>query len=75
MDVEDPNSPSPKLQRIQTTELAKVLSIASDALQNGDDDMVFAGLGQDVVIGGAGDDMLDGDEQDDLVFGDNVDRS
>ena len=26
MDVEDPNSPSPKLQRIQTTELAKVLS-------------------------------------------------
>ncbi len=72
MDVEDPNEPPTRLQRIQTTRLSEVLGIFSEALQNGDDDTIFGNVGRDVIVAGAGDDMADGDEQDDLVFGDNV---
>ncbi|HEY3484924.1 MAG TPA: Calx-beta domain-containing protein [Ilumatobacteraceae bacterium] len=72
MDVRDPNEPSPKLQRIQTTRLSEVLAVFSEALQNGDDDTIFGNIGRDLIIAGAGHDMADGDEQDDIVFGDNV---
>jgi Ca2+-binding RTX toxin-like protein len=40
--------------------------------RNGNDDVIFGGLGRDILIGGAGNDMIDGDEADDLLFGDNV---
>ncbi|MDH3308210.1 MAG: hypothetical protein OEO77_11915, partial [Acidimicrobiia bacterium] len=70
--VTDPNLPSPLLQKIQTTTIASVRTITSVNLQNGDDDVIYGGLGRDVLIAGAGHDMADGDQQDDLVFGDNV---
>lgn len=70
--VADPNLPSPLLQKIQTTRIDSARRIVSVALQNGDDDVIFGGLGRDVLIAGAGHDLADGDEADDLVFGDNV---
>jgi len=70
--VRDPNEPDPRLQKIQTTTLASIREIESEAFQDGNDDIVFGNLGRDVIVGGADHDMLDGDEQDDLVFGDQV---
>jgi hypothetical protein len=72
MYVQDPNEPFELPQRIQTTLIDDVFRIASEELQNGDDDTIFGNLGRDVIVAGAGNDMADGDEQDDLVFGDNV---
>ncbi len=69
-DVADPNLPSPKPQKIQTT--LRILRIDSQSLQNGADDAIFGSQGLDILIGGAGSDSIDGDEEDDLIFGDNV---
>jgi Calx-beta domain/RTX calcium-binding nonapeptide repeat (4 copies) len=70
--VVDPNLPDKRLQKIQTTLLSSVRKIESRNYQNGNDDVVFGGLGRDVIVGGAGNDMLDGDQADDLVFGDQI---
>ncbi|GAB3043216.1 hypothetical protein GCM10027052_26710 [Parafrigoribacterium mesophilum] len=70
--VADPNLPDPRLQKIQTTAIATIVSIESRTLQRGADDVIFGNLGRDVLIGGAGHDMVDGDEGDDILFGDNV---
>ncbi|HEX4998781.1 MAG TPA: Calx-beta domain-containing protein [Terriglobia bacterium] len=75
MFVDDPNLPDlvPLMpQRIQTTSLDLVLEINSAEVQNGNDDVVFGGLGRDIIVAGAGNDMADGEEADDLIFGDNV---
>ncbi|WP_371054953.1 matrixin family metalloprotease [Rhodosalinus sp. K401] len=72
--VEDPNLPPAPLQKIQTTDLDTVTEVIGVGPQNGGNDQIFGGQGQDVLMGGAGDDVIDtGPLQNlrDVVFGDN----
>ena len=49
-----------------------VLSVDSQALQNGGNDWIYGNAGRDMLVGGPGSDAIDGGNQDDLIFGDNA---
>ena len=67
--TEEPNTPLPGLQEIQTT--LTVLEIRTEVFESGGDDLIIGDLGKDHVLAGRGDDRVETGDGDDMITGDN----
>ena len=68
-DTEDPNTPLPLLQKIQTT--LRVTQAITAVFTEGGNDTIIDDLGADTVLGGLGNDRIETGVDDDIVIGDN----